>query len=127
MHQQIRLVTRLSPPDLAAALQVVADAGINILAVGGSNLEHGGEFGFAVAHEDQAAAVAALEAKRYRPRAVDVTVCWITKNEPGQLLECVRTASNANKGTGKAIRDIAIGVADDQGRIPVQIFSDGPG
>lgn len=123
MHQQIRVVGAKSPPDLEAVLQVLADAGINIIAVGGSNLEHGGELGFATEHEDQQKALDALTTAGYRPRVADVLVCWLT-NEPGSLLDCIRQAAESNRGTGKGIRDLAIGVPGPDGRIPVQVYSD---
>jgi hypothetical protein len=124
MHQQIRLAPVKSPADLEAPLRVVADAGINILAVGGSNVEHGGEFGFAVDHDKHDAAIAALRAAGYKPRTADVTVCFLEADKPGQLLDCVAKAAKDNKANGKGIRDIAVGIPDDQGRIPVQIYSD---
>ena len=50
MHQQIRTQPTQSPPDLQAFLTVLEEAGINIEAAGGSDIEQGGEFAFAVAH-----------------------------------------------------------------------------
>jgi hypothetical protein len=125
MHQQIRLaVPASSPPNLESVLQVLEDAGVNIIAVGGSNVEHGGEFGFAVDHDQQEAALKVLEDARLRPHLVDVTVCLL-ENRPGALRDCI---TNANRGhrPGRLIRDIAIGVPDADGRIPVQIYFDGP-
>jgi hypothetical protein len=52
VHQQIRSVPALSPPNLADFLTVLADAGINIGGASGSDIESGGEFAFAV-HDGQ--------------------------------------------------------------------------
>ncbi len=125
MHQQIRVeVPAGSPPNLEAVLQILKDAGINIIAVGGSNVEHGGEFGFAVDHDQQAAAVQALEGARLRPRVVDVTLCLLD-NRPGALLECIGQANQGHRPR-RLIRDIAVGIPDAEGRVPVQVYFDGP-
>jgi hypothetical protein len=123
MHQQVRLSPALSPPDLARVLEIVADAGINIVAVGGSNLEHGGEFAFSV--EDDATTqkvVDLLRSKGYKPRLADVELFWLT-NQPGQLLAKVREVAAGNKASGKAIQDIAIGPPGPDGRVRVEIYS----
>jgi hypothetical protein len=123
MHQQIRTVPALSPPSVNDFLGVLEDAGINIEAAGGGNLEgDGGEFAFAVAHGVEQDAMRVLRAKGYEPRLVDVVHCALT-NEPGQLRACIAKVTAANAGTGRVIRDISIGVPDDQGRIQVQIYS----
>ena len=124
MHQQIRLaVPTSSPPNLEKVLQLLGDAEINITAVGGSNVEHGGEFGFAVDHDQQAAALAVLREAHLRPHVVDVTLCLLD-NRPGALRDCI---SNANQGhrPGRLIRDIAVGVPEADGRVPVQVYFDG--
>ena len=126
MHQQIRVhVPASSPPSLETVLGVLAAANINILAVGGSNMEHGGEFGFAVDHAQQDDAVLALQTAHIRHRVVDVTVCEV-ENRPGALLECIRDANGTKRPAGLLIRDIAIGVPDDAGRVMVQVFYDRP-
>ncbi len=122
MHQQVRLSPALSPPDLERVLKIVADAGINIVAVGGSNLEHGGEFGFAVDVDRQQDVVDLLKAQGYKPRVVDVSLFWLT-NQPGQLHACVQQVAAENKTSGKAIQDIAIGPPGPDGRVPIQIYS----
>jgi hypothetical protein len=123
MHQQIRSAPVMSPADLKAFLAVIERAGINIEAAGGSDVERGGEFAFAVAHEKQRAAVEALKAAGYHPRVVDVDVCHLTDN-PGQLAACIARISDQNRRTGKVIRDLAIGGPDKAGRIPVQVYSE---
>jgi hypothetical protein len=126
MHQQIRAATpRSSPPDLARLLSVLRDAGINIIAVGGSNHERDGEFGFAVDHDQQQAALDALAGARppIKARVVDVEVAWL-EDRPGALLAAVQKANQANRRGNRLIRDIAVGVPDGQGRVPVQIYYD---
>jgi hypothetical protein len=126
MHQQIRLdVPASSPPNLEAVLQILKDAGINIVAVGGSNVEQGGEFGFAVDHDKQDAALEALRSARLRPRVVDVTLCLLD-NRPGALLECITEANRNHRPGGRLIRDIAVGVPEADGRVPVQVYFEGP-
>jgi hypothetical protein len=125
MHQQIRLAAPASsPPNLEKVLQVLEDAGINIVAVGGSNVEHGGEFGFAVDHDRQDAALDALRAAGLRPRVVDVTLCLLD-DRPGALRDCIAKANRGHR-PGRLIRDIAIGIPGADGRVPVQVYFDGP-
>ena len=124
MHQQIRTKPVKSPPDLKAFLTVLEQAGINIEAAGGSDIEKdGGEFAFAVAHGREQDAMKALVDAKYSPRLEDVDVCWMT-NDPGQLLACVARAAAKNAKSGRVIKDFAIGVPDSHGRIPVQIYSE---
>lgn len=123
MHQQIRTVPRLSPPDLEAFLTVLEGAGINIEAAGGSDVERGGEFAFAVRHGLEREAMAALESMGYEPRLVDVHLCELT-NEPGQLLACIAEARSLNVSAGRVIKDIAVGVPNADGLIQVQIYSE---
>ena len=133
MHLQIRAIPAKSPADLKAFLEVLARAEINIEAAGGSNLEQGGDFAFAVAHGQEEEAIRVLEKEGYQPRRFeneivnddgsDVTTCWMT-NEPGQLLKCVAAATEANQASGRVIKDLSIGVPDADGRIPVQIYSE---
>lgn len=122
MHAQIRSAPVASPPDLEAFLTVLEDAGVNIVAAGGGNVERGGEFAFAVEHGEEERAIGILEEHGYHPRLVEVKTCWLT-NEPGQLRRCVAEVHADNREAGRVIEDIAIGVADEEGRIPVQIYS----
>ena len=123
MHQQIRTVPAKSPANLQEFLQVLVDAGINIEAAGGSNIEQGGEFAFAVAHGQEEGALIALKHEGYAPRLVDVTYCALT-NEPGQLLACITGVTTNNNEHGRVIKDIVVGVPDDDGRIQVQVYSE---
>ncbi len=123
MHLQIRGIPARSPADLGAYLAVLERAGINIIAAGGSRVEHGGEFAFAVEHGTEDAAMAALAAEDFKPRLVEVQECWMT-NKPGQLLMCVSEAVRLNAISGRKIVDLSIGVPDERGHIPVQIYSE---
>lgn len=124
MHQQIRSSPRKSPADLKEFLEVVKDAGFNILAAGGSDVEKGGEFAFAVADGQEKDALKALHDAGYRQaRIVDVDHFFMTDN-PGQLLACVVKVARKNASSGKAIKDLAVGVPNDKGEIPVQIYSE---
>jgi len=125
VHLQIRSKATKSPPDLRAFLEVLAEAEINIVAAGGSNVEQDGEFAFAVDHDMEEQAVAVLEQAGYQPRIVEVGT-WFIDNSPGQLLGCVTEASEANQLTGRVIKDLSVGMPDADGRIPVQIYSELP-
>ena len=125
MHQQIRSVPALSPPNLADFLTVLADAGINLAGASGSNVESGGEFAFAVEHGQEQAALDALTAKDYKPRLVEPKVCFLD-DEPGQLLACISDAIAENDGTGRVIKDILVGAQPQDGKIVVQVYSEEP-
>ena len=131
MHKQIRVVPAKSPADLKAFLEVLA--AINIKAAGGSNVEQGGEFAFAVEHGQEADAIGLLTAAGYQPRELDdaaenedgsvLTTCTMS-DQPGELLACVTSVTDANQAAGRVIKDISIGMPDaTTGRIPVQIYS----
>ena len=129
MHKQIRVDPRLSPPDVTAVLTLLAEHGINLLGAGGSDLELGGEFAFAVDHEQQAEAEGVLESAHYSFRVFNAKTdpelkqCWL-QNEPGQLWSCIKGVAEENRAAKRKIRDILLGVQTDEG-IPVQIFSEG--
>lgn len=129
MHMQIRVDPSMSPPSVAKLLQIFADEELNLIGAGGSNVEFGGEFAFAVADEndDEERAIAILNREGYRFRVFhdgdpELRLCWLT-NEPGQLKSCIDDVTSANELGGRAVRDILIGVAEERG-IPVQIFSE---
>src|SRR4026207_1874065 len=66
MHQAIRLkIPASSPPNLEKALRVLEREGFNIVAVGGSDHEMGGEFSFAVPHGKEEGACDALAKAGY--------------------------------------------------------------
>lgn len=125
MHLQIRTVPARSPASLADFLSVLLENDINIESAGGHDIETGGVFLCSVAHGEEDRTIAALEAAGYRPHIVEVDTCAL-KNQPGQLLECIRTVSEKNQLLGRAIRDISVGVPDADGRVQVQVYSDTP-
>jgi len=124
MHLQLRTDPSMSPPDLDAFLGVLEKAGINMLAAGGSSIEDGGEFAFAVEDGSEQEAKSVLEAAGYHPRIVEVDLCWITSDTPGQLRKCVAAVRRQNARTGRRIKDMAIGAPDSRGHVPVQIYSE---
>ncbi len=123
MHLQIRTVPAHSPADLVEFLRVLAEAEINIEIAGGSNVEFGGQFAFAVQEGQEAEAMRVLQEARYEPQLVEVVDCMLT-NEPGQLLACITSIAQSNAESGKAIRDISVGVPGEDGLIPVQVYSE---
>ena len=128
MHLQIRSNPALSPPDVEKLLGRLADAGVNLVAAGGSNVEGGGEFAFAVGHDHQAKAIQVLTQHKYKHRVLDsdsddaLTLCWL-QDKPGELRVCIAKAKAKNHGSNRKIHDILIGVATDEG-IPVQVYSE---
>ena len=129
MHLQVRLKPSLSPPDVELLLRRLKDADVNLVGVGGSDVEFGGEFAFAVEHGHEERMKAALDADppyKYRILEHDVhpelTVCMLD-NEPGALHRCLEGISSANLDSGRIIRDMLVGVPED-GKIPVQIYSE---
>ena len=126
MHQQIRSVPALSPPNLADFLRVLADADINIGGASGSDVESGGEFAFAVEDGQEQAAMDALVAAGYKPRLLEPKRCLL-EDTPGQLLACITDAIAENRGTGRVIKDILVGANKEDGKVVVQVYSEGPG
>jgi hypothetical protein len=128
MHKQLRVVPIASPPDVEKLLRRLKDAEINLAGAGGSNVEYGGEFAFAVddGQEDLAQDVLKQHGYRYRlfEHEVDpeLTTCWV-ENRPGALHECVAGVAAANLEKGRVIRDIVIGIDGDKG-LAAQIFSE---
>ena len=62
MHLQIRLKPATSPPDVEQLLRRLKEANVNLRGVGGSDVEFGGEFAFAVDDGQEDRAKAVLEA-----------------------------------------------------------------
>jgi hypothetical protein len=128
MHLQIRCNPAASPPDVEKLLGRLADGGVNLLGAGGSDVEHGGEFAFAVDHDDQSKAVGVLKQHKYSHRVLEVDVepglilCWL-EDKPGELRKCLARAAAANQGSGRKVKDLLIGVKQPQG-IPVQVYSE---
>ena len=132
MHLQVRFTPRTSPADVEKALRKVKNAGINLVGIGGSDLEFGGEMALAPEHDQADALMRALAV--YNPRLLDaddpdsgLTLC-IVGHRSGGLHDCLAGTASSNVDRGRIIRDILIGVPDaDQqaaNEVPVQIYSE---
>lgn len=115
MHQQIRLTPIAPPPDLERVLAVLAEAGVNILAAGGGDLELGGEFAFAPREDQGDVAMKALTDAHYAPRLLeaekgDYKLCWL-ENVPDQLHKCIADVAAQNVESGKVVKDVLVGAS----------------
>ena len=129
MHLQIRSNTKASPPDVEKFLRRLSDNGVNLGGAGGLNPEFGGEFAVALEDDQKELAQAALDqTPKYDYRILEADVdkelhlCWLS-DVPGQLHECIQEAIALNRGTGRKVRDVVVGVPRAQG-IPVQVYSE---
>jgi len=105
-------------------LRILVDAGVNLQAAGGRDLDRGGDFVFAVHHEgedgddggaDEAAAL--LQEHGYGDaRVVHAHTCSVA-DEPGGLLGCIERIE-ASDGP---VYEIFVGTPEADGSIPVQI------
>jgi hypothetical protein len=132
MHLQVRLAPRSSPPDVEKVLGLVADAGINLVGVGGSDVEFGGELALVPEEGRDGDLVKAL--KQYSPRVLyaddpdsGLRLC-IVDDTPGALHRCLRDAASDNLGRGRIIRDILVGVPNEEQKaaneVPVHVYSE---
>ena len=130
MHLQVRFFPKASPPDVEKVLDRLAKAGVNLVGIGGSDVEVGGELAVVPEHGHEDKAMRALAP--YHPRTIDsddpesgLTLC-IVDHQPGALHRCLRDVARRNLARGWVIRDILIGVPDDAQRearqVPVQIY-----
>ncbi|MBA2380792.1 MAG: hypothetical protein H0V73_01660 [Chloroflexi bacterium] len=120
---------------MAKLLKVLADKPVNLVAVGGSDLEFGGEMAIVVPDGDETGVRDYLRDKGYPDaRIVDkddpesgLTVCEVL-DEPGKLHECLTGISSANLDRGRVIRDMLVGPSfldkDGVRKVPVQIYSE---
>jgi hypothetical protein len=132
MHQQVRLKTTKpgsgSPgpgavyDDSGSLLDVLTrlrDAGVNLQAAGGRDLDTDGELVFSVHHDgkhDADSATNLLKGAGYDARRVDVHYCNV-QNEPGGLLGCIEEL----EATGERVYEIFVGTPERDGGIPVQL------
>ena len=132
MHKQVRLTPRTSPADVEKVLRKIKNAGINLVAIGGSDVEFGGELALVPEHGKEAELMDVLAA--YRPRLLDsedpdsgLTLC-IVGHHSGGLHDCLAAIATGNVSSGRIIRDILIGVPDDAQQaakeVPVHIYSE---
>lgn len=133
MHLQVRLNPKASPPDVDKLLARLAEAQVNLVAIGGSNVEFGGELAIVPQDGHEDAAYKVLDAFKYAYRVLHVgkdeglSLCEVP-NEVGGLHECLRRISDENLRRGRIIRDIVVGVPDAdlkaKDRVPVQVYSE---
>jgi len=134
MHQQVRTSIKKtgsgSPGPGAMAdegglvdiLETLLEAGVNLRAAGGRDLDRNGEFVFAVHHgednDDQPGddAAALLNEHGYRARSLYVHHCLVD-NEPGSLLNCIKETEAAEG----PVYEIFVGTSNANGQIPIQI------
>jgi hypothetical protein len=133
MHLQMRAKPVASPPDVELLLRRLKDDGVNLQAIGGSNVEFGGELVLVPHDEDEQAARDSLNRWNYPFREIHVDedvgldLCEVG-DQPGGLHGCLKNVAQKNLEKGRIIRDITVGVPDDdqrsRGVIPVHIFSE---
>jgi len=133
MHLQLRTAPKLSPPDVEKLLALLAEAEVNLVAIGGSNVEFGGELALVPEDGQEDLAKETLRGAGYTVREVRVdaneglVLCRV-KNEHGALHACLAAAAEDNLAKGRIIRDILVGIpeADDirDNVIPVHIYSE---
>jgi hypothetical protein len=132
MHLQLRTNARLSPPDVEKVLAVLKDKGVNLLGIGGSDVEFGGELALVPQDDHVDLAKEALTSAGYTWRALEyqvdpeLTLCMV-ENKPGALHDCLAGVADENLAAGRIIRDITILVPDADvpaGKIPVHIYSE---
>jgi hypothetical protein len=132
MHLQVRLAPRSSPADVEKVLALVDGAGINLVGVGGSDVEFGGEL--ALVPEDGREDDLVEVLKRYHPRVLLVDdpdsglrLC-VVDDAPGALHRCLRDVASENLERGRIIRDLLVGVPNEEQRqahqVPVHIYSE---
>ena len=103
---------------LLELLELLASNGYNLELASGDAIEAGGEFVFAVEHEDQTAACAQmLEDAGYRNvRIIEVQLCEVA-HDKGTLAECIRGLTE----DGRKVDEIYVGVRRKDGVVPVQV------
>jgi len=133
MHQQVRTSIKKRPSSdgpgamqapqgsLVEVLETLLAGGVNMRSAGGRDLDRGGEFVFAVHHEENddgpgTYAESLLNDAGYKARTVYVHHCLVD-DEPGSLLKCIQE-TEANEGP---VYEIFVGTANADGRIPLQI------
>lgn len=130
MHMQIRATPATSAADIEKLLRLFAEAQpeVNLVAAGGGDLEFGGEFAFAVPHDQEEQALEILRRHRYPHRTLVVDrdpqlqLCQIS-NRPGELHRCIAGVARENLEKGRIIRDVVIG-APEGDLYPVHVYSE---
>jgi hypothetical protein len=132
MHLQMRALPKSSPPDLLLFLSRLKADGVNLVSVGGSNVEFGGEFAFVPVDDDIEKAKLSLERNGYTYRTF-----FVAENRGLDLLELDDTVgalhdalvavAQKNLEKGRIIRDVLVGRPTSEttpGKIPVHVFSE---
>jgi hypothetical protein len=130
MHLQMRTAPKSSPPDVEKLLGRLAEAGVDLAAVGGSNVEFGGELVIVPKDGQEDAAREVLRAFGYPFREIAVAddngldLCEVD-DRPGGFHACLKAVAQKNLERGRIIRDITVGVPDEgETKIPVHIYSE---
>jgi hypothetical protein len=133
MHLQVRTVPSGSPPDVEKLLRRLKEGDVDLAAVGGSNVEFGGELAFVPKDGYEDAAFGVLDQFGYKYRVLHkdnpedgLTLCWVD-DAAGGLHACLSGIADENLQKGRIIRDILIGTEKDDnqpGKIPVHIYSE---
>ena len=134
MHLQVRATPAASPPDVEKLLRRLKEDGVDLAAVGGSNVEFGGELAFVPKDGQEDLATGVLDKWGYRYRVLHkdneedgLTLCEVD-DIAGGLHACLAEVAEQNLLHGRIIRDILIGIPDDEereaGKIPVHIYSE---
>jgi hypothetical protein len=133
MHLQIRVNPTASPPDVDKLLARLARAGVNLVAIGGSNVEFGGELAIVPQDGHEDATYTALDSFGYAYRILyadrdeGLVLCEVA-NEVGALHECLQQVAADNLVRGRIIRDILIGVPEpelkERDLVPVHVYSE---
>lgn len=133
MHMQIRCHPVKSPPDVEKLLGVLAAGGVNLVAVGGSDVEFGGEIAVVPEDGQEEDAFAILEREGYNPRRLDANDHPSLRgrdipNTAGSLHAFVSEVSSENLEHGRIIRDILVGVPTAEqiaaSLVPVHVYSE---
>jgi len=133
MHQQVRTTIRKRPASdgpgamqapegsLVEVLEILLRGDVNMRTAGGRDLDRGGEFVFAVHHEENddepgTFAASLLNDEGYKARTVYVHHCLVS-DKPGSLLRCIQET----EATEGPVYEIFVGTPNRDGEIPLQI------
>ena len=134
MHMQIRCHPRASAPDVAKLLGLLKDGNVDLLTIGGSDVEFGGELAIVPKEGQEGRAMEILLGAHYDAREVHVddpesglTLCEVD-DAPGKLFDCLTGISLGNLNSGRIIRDLVVGPpsteSGHEGKVPVHIYSE---
>jgi hypothetical protein len=117
--------TVATPGALIRLLQLLADNKVNLKTAGGSRIEAGGQFVFALDDDDDQEAPARAaqlinDDGEWRAWVVEPFHCH-TNDEPGGLLACLQKVEEA----GLVVDEIFVGTPEADGSIPLQITTIG--